>query len=856
MHRFRRLRAHFIRTIFLVGLISPSFGQDTGPRCYGDGCEPSSRRSADWCWVSFRDGPRFYENPIIPALWQTWHTSSFPFTTPDGRFLISGGDFKLLDTTYTQSGGNWAGVNTSYTEVVYDRVLGTTSTRSTGAGWATCGCNDSINPNYALWGVDLHCYCPRGFVWDSSRRTCTRAFDIVRDGGSCPADGNPIHALTGHKEQSIAVPLGGGLGSLNITYDTRLLIPSTDGTPKFSPRVAHSLGGAWSTQVHRKLFLQNDFTGQPLAVHAGRGGGRWVTFSRRPNGSYAPLPGVADRLDRTAAGWRLVDMQNATVDNYDAQGNLVQSQRADGPAINYTYSDGATPEAVAPRAGLLIAMQDSFGNRAQFNYVQPVEPTIYPRLTRIVDAAGAATTIAYQERSPASITWPDGTSRQFLYEDARWPWALTGIVDELGARSGTYTYDGDGRATSTERAGGVSRYAATWTAPPAWSIATTLDPATGMLRREHTMVRPEGVDVTQPNGTVVSYGATLVDGMPRLESRSQPAGAGCAASVSNRSYDAQGNVTSEDDFNGTRMCASHDVLRSLEVVRVEGLPGGTSCSAIAGGSIPAGSRKTSTQWHPDWRLQVARAQAGRLTFWVYNGQPDPMNGNAPAGCAPAGAVLPDGRPIAVLCHQVELATTDADGAQGFSASLDATVAPRAQSWTYNAHGQVLSHKGARNDVNDVTTYSYYADADADHRVGDLRSISNALGHTTWFTRHNRLGQPLESVDANGVVTIRSYDLRHRPVRVDVGGRITTYAYDAAGQLVRVTHPDGSFAAYAYDAAHRLIEAADDLGNRLVYTLDSAGNRVVERMFDPGGTLRRQLQRSFDALGRVQQTIGE
>ena len=86
---------------------------------------------------------------------------------------------------------------------------------------------------------------------------------------------------------------------------------------------------------------------------------------------------------------------------------------------------------------------------------------------------------------------------------------------------------------------------------------------------------------------------------------------------------------------------------------------------------PRGSRKTSTQWHPDWRLASKVAEPGQDHHQVYNGQPDPFNANAIASCAPASALLPDGKPIAVLCKTVEQATTDADGALGFSATLQA-----------------------------------------------------------------------------------------------------------------------------------------------------------------------------------------
>jgi YD repeat-containing protein len=77
----------------------------------------------------------------------------------------------------------------------------------------------------------------------------------------------------------------------------------------------------------------------------------------------------------------------------------------------------------------------------------------------------------------------------------------------------------------------------------------------------------------------------------------------------------------------------------------------------------------------------------------------------------------------------------------------------------------------------------------------------------------------------------------------------------AGQLTRITRPDASYVGYEYALAHRQTAVFDNLGNRIEYTLDNAGNRTAQNVKDASGTLRRQLARSIDALGRVQQTTG-
>ena len=144
---------------------------------------------------------------------------------------------------------------------------------------------------------------------------------------------------------------------------------------------------------------------------------------------------------------------------------------------------------------------------------------------------------------------------------------------------------------------------------------------------------------------------------------------------------------------------------------------------------------------------------------------------------------------------------------------------------------------------------------ADHTLGDLQRVTNALGHATTFNQYNAHGQVLQSTDPNGVVTTNTYDARQRLLSVSAAGQTTTYGYDAAGQLTSVTLPDQSIVTYSYDAAHRLTGITDGAGNTVTYTLDNAGNRTAEQVKDPSGVLARNISRAFDALNRLQSVSG-
>ncbi len=168
----------------------------------------------------------------------------------------------------------------------------------------------------------------------------------------------------------------------------------------------------------------------------------------------------------------------------------------------------------------------------------------------------------------------------------------------------------------------------------------------------------------------------------------------------------------------------------------------------------------------------------------------------------------------------------------------------------------------------TTTYAYHTttgftgtDPDATgHSVGDLHTVTNAVGHVTQFTHYDKAGRVLTVVEPNGTESNALYTPRGQlsamaVIPLGATARLTSYTYDDAGQLTGVSMPDGSAATYTYDDAHRLMSAKDAKGNEVVYTLDNMGNRTTEQIKDPTGVLQRTISRTFDALNRVQQVVG-
>jgi YD repeat-containing protein len=530
----------------------------------------------------------------------------------------------------------------------------------------------------------------------------------------------------------------------------------------------------------------------------------------------------------TLTGW--LYRTGNTLETYLATGQLSAIQTSSGRKVSLTYyASGAN-------AGLLQQATDDVGRFLSFNY-----NTQY-QLSSVVDVAQNTFSYGYSGQMLSSVTYPDNVSRSYLYHENPTGangdlFGMTGVVDELGKRYVTYGYETGSTRAYTELAGGVDS-----------NVRTVVDGA--------------HVSITDPMGAVRTYATQIVNGVNHTTSAAQPAGSGNAASTSAKTYDAAGNIASFDSENGERNCRVSDPVRLVETLRVEGLQTTQDCAAVevAGATLPAGSRKITTTWHPLWRVPARVAEPLKITTYVYNGQPDPTAGGAVLTCAPTTAKLVDGSLVAVLCKKVEQATTDANGAAGFTATAQAGVAPRTWYWTYNALGQPLTATDPRGNP---TTYVYYPTTSftgtgmnaVGHTAGDLNTVKDSAGHLTTFSTYNLYGQPLTMLDANNVQTTNVYDSRRRLKSTTTGTDVTSYAYYPTGLLKTVTFANGLVLTNTYDDAHRLTQVGDSAGNTITYTLDNAGNRIGEQVKDAGGTLARNITRSFDLLQRAQSVTG-
>jgi YD repeat-containing protein len=728
------------------------------------------------------------------------------------------------------------------------------------------------------------CACPDATEWDDLHQSCLRFSDMyMGKPGTCPAIQDPIYPLTGTKRDDIELGIYVGGVQVKLTYDTSGHAPEVNGRLTWLVPPPASFGVNWQSNMHRSLLLQAGSGGAGSAfssVVLQRGGALAETASVAgfdtcdPNGTgggapaslaYVPTVNLNERVILTGTGsaGSLVDGAGLTEEIYASDGTLNSIAQTRGGVLNFGYT-----------AGLLSTVADQFGRTVQFGYEQPSGvPTA--RVNLVTAADGSTVQVGYDvSNNMNTLKWFDGSTQTLVYDDPTSAWALTGIIDESGQRFATYGYDSKGRAISAFSGNGVDRYDVTYDTPPAWNVIEQYLPSGNMICRVHQWQQPVNTRIQLPTSQIISMTATTPRGMVELGGQSQPAGSGCAASSSARTFDSVGNAVSHDDFNGNRFCYAYDLTRNLRTVTLDGLAGGVSgkaCPADLSGYTPVETdsahpeRKTTTVWHPDWVLKAREAAPKKITTWVYNGQPDPVAG-ATASCVTPATVLPDGKPLGVLCARYEQATTDATGGLGLSATVSG--ATRAWTYTYNQYGQVLTETTPKQSPTDAlshtTTYAYYPTTNfsgsVGHTMGDLNTITNPLLQVTTFTSYDKAGRLLSSKDANLTVTSMTYWprgwLHTQTVTPASGSQLTTtYDYWPTGLLKTVTLPDASTLNYVYDDAHRLTDVTDTAGNKIHYVLDNVGNRTSEQVSDASGRLASSVTWVYDQLNRVQSTTG-
>jgi YD repeat-containing protein len=616
--------------------------------------------------------------------------------------------------------------------------------------------------------------------------------------------GDPINASTGNEyrdEEDLSL----GALSLHRYYNSDASMTSSH------------IGAHWRHSFDRTLVYQS--SSPPSTATIIRPNGVQKVFRLLSTGVWTPDPDVVDTLSEqvntsgTLTGWVYVDARTRNHENYDANGNLLSITDLNGQITTFAYSTASTPASIAPSAGLLITVTDPRGRALSFTY------NAQANIATATLPDGSQLRYAYDGNGNlTAVTHPDNTVKQYVYNESTLnsgtsqPNALTGDIDETNTRFSSIGYDGQGRATQSFLPGNVD-------------LTQVGYSSTG-----------GGTAVTYATGAQTTLATTLISDVAHGTSLSASCGAICNQPHQSATYNPSGFPASATDFSGNVTATTYDANGLLD-------------QQIDAQSTSA-QRTTTTTWNATLRVPLTRTVANASgtivssTKWVYNttGQTlarcdiDPTNSAASGySCSNTGTV-PAGvrRSIYTYCTAV-----------------DTVQCPLV--------GLLLTATGPRTDVTQTTTYSYYMVSSAAncgtpgaacYQAGDLRTVTDPVGHVTTIASYDADGRPTRITDANGINTDLTYTPRGWLASRSVGGALTKFTYMPYGSVQTVTDPDGVTTTYGYDTAHRLNKITDALGNTIQYTLDAAGNKTGEQVYDSTGASHKQLTRTFNTLGQL------
>lgn len=173
-----------------------------------------------------------------------------------------------------------------------------------------------------------------------------------------------------------------------------------------------------------------------------------------------------------------------------------------------------------------------------------------------------------------------------------------------------------------------------------------------------------------------------------------------------------------------------------------------------------------------------------------------------------------------------------------------------QAFTYDSFGNKITETNERGKT---WTYVY----DAYHRVLSMTDPLNRMWRYEYDDPY--MNNVARSIAPSGKVTAFTYDAEWRKTGETLGAgtaeaATTSYAYDAVGNLIRVTDPLGHVTTHAYDKRNRRISTTDALGNKTAWAYDAVGNMLT--VTRPYSTVTTNVYDSMNRLTRTTDPKGQ
>lgn len=509
-------------------------------------------------------------------------------------------------------------------------------------------------------------------------------------------------------------------------------------------------------------------------------------------------------------------VQDVTVFEYDAGGNLLKTILPGGTVTEQTFDEGGrilksidakgrTSDHEYDARGLLKKVMHESGHDITYQYDKN------GRIKKMGSNMGVQVSAAIDELGRAeNITTPDGEIRYIEYDSLG---QMKSETDQLGNKS-LYDYDTNGNlVATTDTLGNVS----TWKYDPSGNMTEYTDPNGNSTKYEYD-ARNLNTKIIYPDGGAIIYG---YDAAGQKTSFTDQNGY-----TTYYEYDLAGNLIKAEDPLGNIIRYSWDENGNLTGI-TDAKDNGTSFTydsqnRLIETRLPEGMTETRT-YDETGRLKMKTDFNGHTTTYSYNEYDLLIN---------------------TLYHDGTTETRTYDGKNNLK-----TVT--------NTSGTLTFHYDAMDRITRVTNpmgqnVDYVYDKEG-NRIG----MNTTFGNTSYD--YDDLGRLIEITD-------------HSSARTQLN-------YDPAGNLTGISRPNGINTTIQYDNLNRLTgmihKNGADIVESFTYTLGKAGNRTslvehngrtVDYSYDKTYRLKgeaindplngnRNISYSYDPVGnRISKTV--
>ncbi|MDB9525365.1 hypothetical protein PN498_05150, partial [Oscillatoria sp. CS-180] len=621
---------------------------------------------------------------------------------------------------------------------------------------------------------------------------------------------------------------------------------TTTGTVTVVNRTGSPFGNGWTLEGWQEIIVNDD---ESVLLLNGNGTHQIFQPPAEPGGAYVSPGGDYSQLERLADGTFQRTLRDQTVTTFNAQNRLETVTDRNGNTLTYVYD----------AAGQLTTMRDAVGLETTFTYTDG-------RVTTITDPAGRQTLLAYDAAGNLqSITDPDAAVRTWEYDDRS---RMTAEIDQRGHRE-TTEYDAFGRVDRSIRRDGSSIDIDPVQVQGLALPSQTIDPMTAPVA-----LTPTAADLLTPTAT-----HTDGRGNATVFTLNQ------AGNLLNQT-DAEGNVVTFErecdcgevsaivDGTGDRTTITYDEQGNPSLI-VDSISGAAGLQQV---------------FDPQFnQLIQVTDELGRQTLHELDAAGNIIEMRQVIG-AVGGA---DDRVTTMTYRSDGLVETTTDplgrtttfeyDARGLITAVtyaQGTAAEAVERYEYDSAGNQSAFIDARGNR---TTFAY----DGRNRlIAMVEADPDSEGPLTTTTTqyvYDAAGNLVRRVDGRAHETLYDYDTMNRLERLteaDPDGEagpllspVTTFGYDADGNLTTLTDARGNVTSYAYDARdrQRQITEADpdgagpltspvttfnyDLDNNLT-ELTNARGHVTSYTYDARNRLTRTTSADPDGEGALPALVTE